>query len=154
MLQVHKDGLSDPDVEATLAQLLFATNPNQAVRHAEAALKNPTIKVESRLNALYALASHHHSRRRPEKSLEYLDQLIRIRRSALDWEMRGLCQLQQRKLPAAIQSLETAVTIDPELLPAHDLLARLYDDLGKKTESARHRRRIRRLQAIFRSRRR
>lgn len=154
LLQVHKDGLSDPDVEATLAQLLFATNPNQAVRHAEAALKNPTIKVESRLNALYALASHHHSRRRPEKSLEYLDQLIRIRRSALDWEMRGLCQLQQRKLPAAIQSLETAVTIDPELLPAHDLLARLYDDLGKKTESARHRRRIRRLQAIFRSRRR
>ena len=154
MLQVHKDGLSDPDVEATLAQLLFATNPKQAVRHADTALKAPTINVESQLNALYALASHYHSQHRPGKSLEYLDQLIQIRRSASDWEMRGLCQLQQRKLPAAIESLQTAVAIDPELLPAHDLLARLFDDLGKKTESARHRRRVRRLQAIFRGRRR
>ncbi len=153
LLQVHNDGLDDPDVEATLAQLLFADNKNQAVRHAAAALKNPAIGVESRLNALYALASHHHSQNRPRKSLEYLDQLIRIRRSASDWEMRGLCQLQQREFQAAIESLQTAVAIDPELLPAHDLLSRLYGDLGKKTESARHRRRVRRLQAIFRGRR-
>ena len=154
LLQVRKNGLVDPDVEATLAQLLFETSKDQAVGHAAAALENPAIGIESRLNALYALASHHHSRNRPGKSLEYLEQLIRIRRSASDWEMRGMCQLQQRKYQAAIESLQTAVAINPELLPAHDILSRLYDDLGKTTESARHRRRVRRLQVIFRSRRR
>jgi len=154
LLQVQKNGLGDPDVEATLAQLLFETRPDQAVRHAAAALENPAISIESRLNALFALASHHHSQNRPGKSLEYLDQLIRIRRSASDWEMRGLCQLQQREFKAAIQSLQTAVTINPELLPAHDILSRLHNDLGNKTASARHRRRVRLLQTIFRDRRR
>ena len=152
LTQTHRAGLSDSDVDATLAQLLFADDTSRAIRHAASALEDPDIGVESRLNSLYALASHFHSRNRPDASLRYLDQLIQMRRSASDWELRGLCQLQQRKIQAAIASLETAVAIDPELLPAHDLLAQLYDDQGLRAQSAGHRRKVRRLREVFRSR--
>ncbi len=153
LMQARKGGLVDPGIEATLAQLTFDTNKGQAVRHATSALSAPTIDIESRLNALFALASFNFSQKRPAKSLEYLDELIRIRRSASDWEMRGLCQLQLRKRELAIESLRTAVSIDPELLPVHDILARLYADVGQASDSAHHRRHVRRLQAIFRDRR-
>ncbi len=152
-MQARKGGIMDPGIEATLAQLTFDTNKGQAVRYATSALSAPTIDIESRLNALFALASFNFSQKRPAKSLEYLDELIRIRRSASDWEMRGLCQLQLRKRELAIESLRTAVSIDPELLPVHDILARLYADVGQASDSAHHRRHVRRLQAIFRDRR-
>ena len=153
LMRAQEGGLVDPDIEATLAQLTFDTNKGQAVRYAASALKSPTIDIESRLNALFALASYNFSQKRPKKSLEYLDELIRIRRSASDWEMRGLCQLQLRNRELAIESLRTAVSIDPELLPVHDILSRLYADVGLSADSARHRRQVRRLQTIFRDRR-
>jgi len=128
LLQSQQDGLGDPDVHATLAQLLFQKEPLRAVSYARIALEQPTLNIESRLNALFALASHHHSRKQPKQALAHLDQLTRLRRSASDWELRALCLLQQRDLTAAINALETAIGIDPNLLPARNLLAQLYKD--------------------------
>jgi len=126
LLQSQREGLNDPEVHATLAQLLFQKEPDQAVSHARIALKQPKLSIEPRLNALFALSSHHQSRQQPELALGYLDELIRLRRSASDWELRALCLLQKRDLPATIKALETAIGINPELLSARDLLARLY----------------------------
>ncbi|MFP6701343.1 MAG: hypothetical protein VB861_06325, partial [Planctomycetaceae bacterium] len=119
--------LGDPDVHATLAQLLFQNEPLRAVSHARIALEQPTLKIEPRLNALFALTNHHHSRKQPKQALVYLDQLTRLRRSSIDWELRALCLLQQRDLTATINALETAIGIDPNLLLARNLLVQLYE---------------------------
>jgi hypothetical protein len=127
LLQSQQDGLGDPDVHATLAQLLFQNEPLRAVSHARIALEQPTLKIEPRLNALFALANHHHSRKQPKQALVHLDQLTRLRRSSFDWELRALCLLQQRDLTATINALETAIGIDPNLLLARNLLVQLYE---------------------------
>lgn len=152
LLQSQNEGLGDPDVDATLAQLLFPTRPVEAIGFARAALENPRLDIESRLNALFALASYHQRQKQPRRALEYLDELIGLRRSAADWELRALCLLQQRDIPATVQALETAIGIDPELLPARDLLARLYRDQGKPGLSDSQRRLVRRLTEQFRKR--
>jgi tetratricopeptide (TPR) repeat protein len=148
LLQSQQDGLGDPDVHATLAQLLFQKEPLRAVSHARIALEQPTLNIESRLNALFALASHHHSRKQPKQALVYLDQLTQLRRSASDWELRALCLLQQRDLTAAINALETAIGIDPNLLQARNMLAQLYMD-KRQFELANTQKRILRRLAQF-----
>ena len=152
LLQSQREGLADPDVDATLAQLLFPTRPVEAIGFARAALTNPQLGVESRLNALFALASYHQRQKQPRRALEYLDKLITLRRSAADWELRALCFLEQRDIPATIQALETAIGIDPELLPARNLLARLYRDQGKSDLSDQQRQLVRQLTEQFRKR--
>ncbi len=78
----------------------------------------------------------------------YLDQLTQLRRSASDWELRALCLLQQRDLTAAINALETAIGIDPNLLQARNMLAQLYMD-KRQFELANTQKRILRRLAQF-----
>lgn len=152
LMKSRNQGLRDPEVDATLAQLLFFNQPGEAVGHAKTALEDPGLSIESRLNALFALASDHQQQRRPTQALRYLDELTRLRRSAADWELRALCLLQQQDTTQALRALETAVAIDPELLPARKLLIRLYRERGNQVELAHQQELVRGLTRLLRAR--
>jgi hypothetical protein len=152
LLKSRSQGLRDPEVDATLAQLLFFNKPTEAVDYARTALKAPELSIESRLNALFALASHHQQQQRPREALRHLDELTKLRRSAADWELRALCLLQQRDTSQALRALETAVAIDPELLPARKLLIQLYREQGNRDKLANQEELVERLTRLLRAR--
>ena len=64
----------------------------------------------------------------------------------------GEVVLQQRETSQALRALETAVAIDPELLPARKLLIQLYRKQGNRAELANQEELVEQLTRLLRAR--
>lgn len=148
LASVRRRGLSDGNVNGTLAQLYWETDKGEAVRRATEALTDPLLSVEGRINALFALASHHFEQQRVAEAVKFIGLLTRLRRHSADWVLLGDCELTRGDLAAASQAYAQAVTIQPNLVPVHEQLVRLYRQTGDSSRADRHQEIARRIEAV------
>jgi tetratricopeptide (TPR) repeat protein len=141
-------GLRDGEVDATLAHLAWGTDPALACRFAQTALESPLLSAESRVNALFALASNRSQNKQYEEAVRYVDELTKIRRHSADWSLLGDCRLALGDAKGAVEAFEAAVAINPNLVPIRETLCRLYQQQGNSARVAKHRRIIEKITAI------
>lgn len=145
---VRKQGLREGDVDGTLAQLYWGTDQLEAVICAQNALKDPTLPIEGRLNALFALASYHFEQQRVPEAISAIRELTRLRRHSADWVLLGDCEVLRGDRAAAIKAFAMAVTIQPNMVPVHEQLALLYRQAGDSSNADRHQEIARRIKAV------
>ena len=147
LLETRGMGLREGNVDANLAQLLWNTDQAAANRYAAAALQSPSLSPQSRINALYAAASHGKLTGEYTEAIRFATELTQMRRHPADWWLIADCQLALKKPSEAIRAYEMAVSINPNLIPIHERLCRLYEEQGNATQLDKHRHLIRRLHA-------
>src|SRR5262249_30652307 len=131
-----------------LAQILSQTRGADAAPLAAEALHDSELPAAARIRSLYILAADHYRNQRPVQAIELLQELIRLRRCSADWALLGFCELARADSRAAVSAFETAVALNPRLLPVHRELVRLYEAAGDFGSANLQRSIGRRLQAI------
>ncbi|MBP88323.1 MAG: hypothetical protein CMJ64_16675 [Planctomycetaceae bacterium] len=147
LLQTREMGLREGNVDANLAHLLWSTNQAAANHYAAAALQSPSLSPQSRINALFAVASYRKLAGQREQAIRFATELTQIRRHPADWWLIGDCHLALGNGERAIRAYETAVAINPNLIPIHENLCRLHEEQGNATQVAKHRHLLERLEA-------
>ncbi|MBP88313.1 MAG: hypothetical protein CMJ64_16625 [Planctomycetaceae bacterium] len=148
LLRTREMGLREGNVDATLAHLFWGEDPARASRFAASALESPLLSAESRVNALFALASNRRQNKQYEEAIRFVDELTKIRRHSADWSLLGDCRLALGDTRGAVEAFETAVAINPNLVPIHETLCWLYQQQGNLARVERHRHIIERISAI------
>lgn len=138
---VHRAGLRDGALEATLARMHFEQNGEQAMTLAESALKHERLNGLDRTTALFVLAAERLKRKRMEEArLDFRD-LVTRRRHADDWLVLADCEKALGNQAAAVQALQSAARINPRLVSVHQFLAQHFQRQGDAARAAFHQKR-------------
>jgi predicted CXXCH cytochrome family protein len=145
---VRDQGLEEGVVAAALAAIASRTPGPQAPQLAALALGDLGLPATARIGVLYLLAADHYRNQRPDRAIELLQELTRLRRHSADWALLGFCELARRDSQAAIAAFEKSVAINPQQLSVHKELARLHEAAGAGEQATHSRRMAKRLQDI------
>jgi hypothetical protein len=138
---VRKAGMRDPAVDVGLARLRSDMKAGEFLAYVESALEHPQLSGVDRCNALALLANDRAGRGRREEARRTLQQLIQLRRHAVDWLLLGDCEGALGNQAASEEAMATAVQINPRLWMVHQHLAEYYRRQGNLKRSAWHQQR-------------
>ena len=137
---VRQDGLRDGDVDAALARLYWERQDlAQAIDLADEALREQ-VSSRARANALFVLGDSHLQLNQPLRALPAFETLAQMRRQSEVWVLLGVCHQANGQAEQAISAFERAVEISPARTDVHQMLAGLYQAVGKAEAAERHRR--------------
>src|SRR5205085_2707468 len=131
----------DGVMDAALGRLRFDLRRGSALPHAEAALAHRDLVGQDRCTALFLLADAQAAAGRHAEAVTALEELTRLRRHAVDWQLLSDCRRALGDRAAADEALAAAVRISPRLWEVHQHLADGYERQGDADRAAWHRQR-------------
>lgn len=144
---VRARGLNDAEVDAALARLLWGIDQQRTIQLAESVLAQPRAVPESRVTALFTLATTLIDRQDHARALPLLEELVTLRLSSEDWYLLSVCRRQSDDLSGALAAAERAAEISPQFPQLQEHVAALLDALGRTDDAAAARARARQLRA-------
>jgi hypothetical protein len=93
-----------------------------------------------RSNALFLIADYYFEQRRYVEAIIALDALSGLRRHSVQWQLRAQCEQALEHEHGVVESLLTAVTINPRNPTAHRFLASHFRKLGNTSRAEWHER--------------
>ena len=121
----------DPPVTAALSRFSQALNQPEAAAHfAAETLQSGRVDPKSRINSLTFMAHYDFENRRFAAARATIDQLLKFRRFAGDWELSGRCRLQSGDIAGAAGDFRHAIEINPFEPGVHVRLAEACEQLG------------------------
>jgi hypothetical protein len=136
---VHADGLRDPQTLLGLADLNVKRNPESCKRYARQVLDMKDIPIALHIRALTYVGPLLAQEGDYAQAIPYLEELVRLRSFGDDWGILGQSYLRVNRPKDAVRALEHAITLQPDKLTAHALLAEAYLRLGDDQRAAEHR---------------
>ena len=144
----YQQGATDGDLEAALAQYLLHSDPGRAAAFADAALERDALRAESRINALLVRGFTYRSMGRPDVAIASFEELLTVRRFAMDSLMLGNWR-QATDPNGALEDLRSASEIQPLRADFAAALAEALARMGHFEEAEDQRRRAEVLQQYF-----
>ncbi len=128
--QAYEGGLQDPAVTAGLAYLLWNEDDPSALKFAEHALQAPDCEPDSKVNALIIVGDMNLRNGKLSKAKRAFEQLTAIRLRAVDWQMLGVCRLDEQDADGAAAVFEKALALKPDQFEVYRLLAEAQAKAG------------------------
>jgi hypothetical protein len=141
MNAVRSEGLRDGALDAALARLCSDAGLEGVAALAERALASDRLEAQDRCNALFLVAEDLVRARRHKEAIPYLRELNTLRRHSQQQLLLADCERVVGD-PAYIQTLASAVRINPRLSKVHAYLAEFYRDKGDKEKADFHKKRV------------
>ncbi len=139
LLDLFREGVADPSLQVFLAKDYLAANmlgpANQLATRIVSETnvgESPYVGAADVLGQLALRAEDN------QLALHWYRQLTKLRRVSGDFFLLGLCESNTGDRDAAMRAFEQALRIDPTLLPAHEHLARLLEEMGHHQRSRLH----------------
>jgi tetratricopeptide (TPR) repeat protein len=130
--------LHDPEAAVALADLSLEKDRDLATTYARQALQAKDISAEARGSSLLILAKVAMQDRQFEVASRWLEEVVRLQRSANDWYFLGLCYLEQGQPARALPALQQSLAIRPDSSAVHARLAQAYYRLGNLRQANEH----------------
>ncbi|MEM9589428.1 MAG: cytochrome c3 family protein, partial [Planctomycetota bacterium] len=139
LMETYRQGQNaDRDGRLKLAQLaLSARQSDLALQVAESILTDDVPDDIEQAVALEILARLESGRGNVAIAEEYYNQLIRRRQNANDYYSLALCRLSSDDIDGCIELAEKALSLKPDLIPAHEMLAELLSTV-RPQQATRH----------------
>jgi hypothetical protein len=132
-------GLRDANTLAALAECYRALDPARAADFARQALATPGVTAEIKAGALRVLAEVEVMARNYAAAAAELEELVRLRRTADDWRLLGMCYLSLNQPQKGLGPLQKALEIRP-YRPANQLgMSEAFRLLGDSRRAAEYR---------------
>lgn len=148
LLELHRQGRDDPSVQSVLAlDYLRAGDRATAAKLARRVLRQVPQTSGSGIGATDVLSQVALARRDNAAARARFAELTRSRFVIADHYMLGLCERNAGNTEAAVAALERALTLDPTLVAAHQLLAAILESAGHAERAAAHRQAIEAIRA-------
>ena len=145
LTEVHDAGLTDSVADSALASLRFDFGLDGVAPLAQRVLQSNHLRGLERSNALFLIADDHYRQRRYPEAIMTLQELSTVRRNALQWMLRAQCEQALEHEPGVVESLLTAVSINPRNPTAHRFLANHFRKAGNASRAEWHERLAREL---------
>jgi predicted CXXCH cytochrome family protein len=141
MSDVRAKGLREPALDVAIARLHFTAGADDAAELAATALTAGGLDPQDRCDALFLVADGLARAGRYREAIPKLRELATLRRHSVQMLLLADCE---RKIgePGYIQTLESAVRINPRLVRVHAHLADHYRDRGDAAKADYHRKRV------------
>lgn len=136
---VRARGLIDPEVDAALARLFWRVDPAKTRALAESILTHADATPESRVTALFTLATTRLDQRDASGALPLLEELVTRRLSSEDWYLLSTSRRALGDIAGAVAAAERAAELAPQFPQLHDHLASLYEQVQQPAEAQRAR---------------
>src|SRR5262249_21725197 len=114
------------------------TDPDRAGAYAEEALRAPDLTPEGRARALAVLSDYRLRENDFPAAIRLLEDLVRRRRYAEDWQPLGFADLGDHRPEKAPAALRQAWPIRPTRPDVHAALAGVYGQLGEPGSARDH----------------
>jgi len=137
---VREEGLRDGAVDAALARALFDAGRPESADLAESALSHEDLEAQDRCTATFLLAQGLVRQGKRAEAIPLLRRLATMQRRAAPLLMLADCERATGD-PAYVETLESAVRINPRMWKIHEFLAEHHRDKGDKEKAAYHRKR-------------
>jgi hypothetical protein len=143
--RVRAAGLREAETAVVLGEIYYywVKDPDRASLRAREAIEAKDAPAETRALALTLLAACEMEDQHFEVARGLVEQLMRLRRSAHDRRLLGLCYLEQDEPQEALPPLREALAMRPYRPVIHEDLARVYDRLGDRKRAVEHREKAR-----------
>ena len=138
LLDVRKQGVRDPLVDANLAKVLQQEQPRRAIDLANDALRYEELSSDARIDALVALHNAQLTLQQFAQAADSLSKLVAERRQSGDWFVLGICKYHQGDIDGALNAVREAAEIRPDRPEHHALLGELYQRRGDAALAAEH----------------
>jgi predicted CXXCH cytochrome family protein len=135
---VHAAGLRDGDVAEALAETWWKRDHERTADYAREAVDAKRISPEARALALILQADSEMQERDFARAAELLKKLVTQRRYSEDWQLLGVCYLEQGLVREALPALQQALAIKPYRPDVHGALADAYRKLGDTKRAEEH----------------
>lgn len=132
---VYRRGLHDDETTSALARLSWRQAPLLTLEFAEATLEQETTRPESRITALFTLATTLIDQGRHEEALPHLEKLVQLRLYSEDWYWLSVCRARQGDVGGGAAAAERAAELSPQYPQLHEHLADLYRQNGRDDEA-------------------
>ncbi len=143
---VHRRGLQDPELLATLTRLLWLSADRQrSLDLARSVLESENPSPGARHTALFTLGIAYFEAHNFVAATPILERLVRARRSADTWYMLSICREHTGDLNAALKAIQNATAIDPYAPELSFRLAELHRQTGNDGLAMIHETRARQL---------
>ena len=147
--ELRADGMIDPEVDAALARLCWRVDAARTEELARSVLQGEQATPESRVTALFTLATTLTDDGRDAEASGYLEELVRLRLYSEDWYLLSVCRLRGGDPAGALEAALWAAELSPRFPQLQEHLAELYVLSGQGPEAAEARRRAARLRECF-----
>jgi predicted CXXCH cytochrome family protein len=137
---VHAAGLREGPLSASIASLRFDLQLGGVVSYANDALADGELAGMDRSNALFLIADTLYREGRFQETLEVLKPLNQLRRHSVHWLRKAQCEEALQRQDEMVESLETALRINPRIAEAHRFLADYYRKKGNSSRAEWHQR--------------
>jgi predicted CXXCH cytochrome family protein len=135
---VHDAGLRDGDVAEALAESWWKRDHERTADYARQAVEAERISPEARALALILEADSEMQERDFSRAAELLKVLVKQRRYSEDWQLLGVCYLEQGFPHEALPALQQAFAIKPYRPDVHGALSDAYRKLGDTRRAEEH----------------
>ena len=132
-------GLQDPEVDAAMARLNWRVNPDNAADFARSALARDDASPESRVTALYVLASTLVDQGEEDAAIAYLEELVTLRLRSEDWYILSHCYESEGRTQDALRAAVKAAEIAPQYPQLQQRIAALLEASGEEQRAQEHR---------------
>lgn len=133
---VRERGLSDPEVDAALTRLLWGVDQERTMELAEAVLDRSDASPESRVTALFTLATSLLDRKDHARAVPLLEELITLRLASEDWFLLSTCREELGDIAGAATAAQRAAEIAPQYSQLQERLAQLFNLEGRADDAA------------------
>jgi predicted CXXCH cytochrome family protein len=140
MTAVRSEGLHDSALDTALARLRFDVGLDGVVPLAESALAGDLLDPQDRCNALFLVGEGLAHAGRNAEAIPKLRELVTLRRHSVQLLLLADCERAVGD-PAYVQTLESAVRINPRLWKMHAFLADHYRRQGDSEKADYHQKR-------------
>ena len=137
--RAYKGGLQDAPVLAGLAYLLWNEDDPNALPFAEQALDTPGCEPDSKVNALIIVGDMNLRSGNFAKATRAFKQLTAVRLRAVDWQMLGVCRLNEGDPHGAADAFRKALSLQPDQYELYGLLAEAQANAGNQQDAERTR---------------
>lgn len=138
LTEVHAAGLRHDAATAALFELLRDSDRGRAREYGQEILQSRGVGANMRTRIQLGLASFAMQEGHPAAAASLLEGLVKLRRSADDWRLLGMAQLEQDQPTQALAALQQALAIRPYRAATHQGLAEAYRRLGDDARAREH----------------